>query len=126
MERHAVIVAGFGFRAGATTASLQAALDAARLAEWPVTHLATLEDKAPALAELARLLAVPLVVVPPARIAGSATPTQSSASQAARGAGSVAEACALVAAGADARLLAARSISHDRMATCAIAAGAST
>jgi len=121
-----VIVAGFGFRSGATAASLRAALDAARIAGWPVTHLATIEDKAEALAELARLLVLPLIAVTPARIFGLATPTRSLASQAARGAGSVAEACALVAAGPGARLLAPRSISHDRMATCALAAGVST
>lgn len=121
-----MIVAGFGFRGSATSASLQAALDLARIAGRPVTHLATLEDKAASVAQLARLLALPLIAVAPARIVGLVTPTQSLASQAVRGVGSVAEACALLAAGAGARLLAPRSISHDRMATCALAAGAST
>ena len=126
MERDAVIVAGFGFRSGATTASLQAALDGARIAGAPVTHLATLEDKADALAELARLLAVSVIAVAPEHIADLSTPTRSKASQAARGAGSVAEACALVAAGPGARLFAPRRISTDRMATCALAEGGST
>jgi len=118
-----MIVAGFGFRSGATTASLRAALEAAE-GERRVTHLATLEDKASDLQELAALLSLPLVAIAPARIIDQPTPTQSLASQAARGVGSVAEACALVAAGATARLLAVRSISPDHMATCAIAEGA--
>ena len=121
-----MIVAGFGFRSDATTASLQAALDLAQIAGRPVTHLATIEDKAAPLAELARRLALPLIAVAPEHIVGLATPTRSLASQAARGAGSVAEACALAAAGPGAHLLAPRSISHDRMATCALAEGAST
>ncbi|MCI4592074.1 cobalamin biosynthesis protein [Sphingobium sp. BYY-5] len=122
-----MIVAGFGFRAGATTASLRAALEQARTGGQPVTHLATLEDKAQGLVELASLLALPLVLVAPARVIGFPTLTQSLAAKAARGTGSVAEACALAAAGIDdARLLGPRSISPDRMATCAIAQGTST
>ena len=129
-----MIVAGFGFRAGATTASLQSALDAARAAgraagragEWPITHLATIADKAEALVGLSAAFALPLIVITSGDIAGLVTPTLSPASQQARGTGSVAEACALAAAGGGARLLAPRSISHDRMATCALAAGGTT
>jgi cobalt-precorrin 5A hydrolase len=126
-----MIVAGFGFRAGATVAAMRAALDLARHGLPPVTHLATLHDKAEALAPLARALGLPVVAVDalgpapaPAPALGPApTPTTSSASLAARGVGSVAEASALCAAGDGAHLLRPRQISPDRMATCAIAQG---
>jgi cobalt-precorrin 5A hydrolase len=120
-----MIVAGFGFRAGATTASLRAAL-AATSGGQDITHLATPADKAPALAELAAQLALPLIPIAADRLASLPTITRSPASLAARGIGSVAEACALAGAGKGARLRAARSLSPDRMATCAIAQGVSS
>lgn len=112
-----MIVAGFGYRSGATIASLRAALALAQAGAPPVTHLATLADKLPLLAGLG----LPTLVADD--LAGVSTPTLSPASLAARGTGSVAEAAALVAAGPGARLLVARQISPDRMATCAIAQG---
>lgn len=118
-----MIVAGFGFRAGAGLPSLRAALALAQPGLPPVTHLATAADKAAALAPLARALGLPLIGLAPGRLAGVPTPTRSAASRAARGTGSVAEAAALVAAGPGARLIAGRFISADRMATCAIAQG---
>ncbi len=125
-----VIVAGFGFRKGATAASLVASLEAAlALAQQglpPVAALATAEDKAPALRPLAMVMGVPLVALPAAALAGIRTQTFSSFSLAAHGTGSVAEASALIAAGEGARLLGPRQISPDRMATCALAQGFST
>ncbi len=59
----------------------------------------------------------------PDALAAVTTPTRSRASLKARGVGSVAEACALAAAGVQSRLLRTRQISPDRMATCAIAQG---
>ena len=123
-----MIVAGFGFRQGANATSLQAALTLALAAATddgvlPVTLLATLDDKAATLAPLAGRLGIALVPVSSAALALVQTPTSSIASRAARGAGSVAEACALVVAGAGARLLGQRQISPDRMATCALAQG---
>ncbi|WP_294255294.1 cobalamin biosynthesis protein [uncultured Sphingomonas sp.] len=114
-----MIVAGFGYRSGATAASLRAALEVAQAGTPPVTHVATLADKLPLLAALG----LPTIAVE--TVAGIATPTRSVASFAARGTGSVAEAAALAAAGPGARLLVPRQISPDRMATCAIAEGAS-
>lgn len=113
-----MIVAGFGFSTRATLDSLKGALTAAG---GRPEALATLEDKAPALAPLAEALALPLIAV-----AGPlpATRTQSAASLRARGAGSVAEACALAAAGPGAYLLGPRAVSPDRLATCALARGA--
>jgi cobalt-precorrin 5A hydrolase len=116
-----MIVAGFGFRATATPASLRAALALAGQGRPPITHLATAADKAPALAPLARSLGLPLLSLTPAQLAAVATPTQSPASIAARGLGSLAEAAALAGAGPDALLLAPRRISPDRLASCALA-----
>lgn len=118
-----MIVAGFGFRAGAGLASLWAALELARQGKPAVTHLATAEDKVAALSLLAEALGVPVLGVPSQKLSGMVTLTRSTASVAARFTGSLAEASALGAAGADARLLGPRHVSPDRMATCAIAEG---
>ncbi|HWU01454.1 MAG TPA: cobalamin biosynthesis protein, partial [Novosphingobium sp.] len=58
-----MIVAGFGFRRGAGAASLQNALDAAQQGLPAVTHLATAQDKAAALAPLAQRLGLPVVAL---------------------------------------------------------------
>ncbi|MGN8000079.1 cobalamin biosynthesis protein [Sphingomonas sp. 22176] len=112
-----MIVAGFGYRSGATAASLRSALLLAQAGAPPVTHVATLADKAP----LLEALGLPIIAVE--AVAGITTPTRSAASFAAHGTGSVAEAAALAAAGAGGRLRVSRQISPDRMATCAIAEG---
>ena len=112
-----MIVAGFGFSSRATIASLQGALAAA--GGMP-DALATLADKAPALAPLAKALNLPLI---PVAEPLPETLTQSEASRNARGTGSVAEACALAAAGPGAYLLGPRTVSPDRLATCALAEG---
>lgn len=113
-----MIVAGFGFSTRATLESLRGALAATG---GRPQALATLADKAPALAPLAEALDLPLIAV-----AGplSDTKTQSATSLSARGTGSVAEATALAAAGPGAYLLAPRAVSPDRLATCALAQGA--
>ncbi len=114
MERDAVIVAGFGFSTRATVESLKGAL--AATGHQP-DAVATLADKAPLLSALG----LPVIAVSsPLPL----TPTQSPASLAARGTGSVAEACALDAAGPGAYLLTTRRVSPDGLATCAIAKGA--
>ncbi|WP_395337464.1 cobalamin biosynthesis protein [Novosphingobium sp. BL-8H] len=119
-----MIVAGFGFRAQANVHSLCSAYQLAREGMPPITHVATLAEKAHLLAELSNLLGLPLIAVPQERLAQARTLTASAASRAARGVDSVAEASALAALGADtAVLLARRHISRDRMATCAIASG---
>jgi len=123
-----VIVAGFGFRTGAAQSSLRDALEMARAdcGNAVVTALAAPTDKAQNLARLAAELGVPVVAISPEALEQAPTSTFSSISLAARRTGSVAEAAALAAAGPGARLLAARHISSDRMATCAIAQGIST
>lgn len=129
------MVAGFGWRAGATSASLRAALELAlcqvsRL-PGPLTLLATAQDKAQAacLQTLAAQLGLPVRAVPLALLRAMPTPTRSAVVQRLRGSGSVAEAAALAAAAQmsnmqnnpSARLLHPRSISPDRLATCALA-----
>ena len=119
-----MIVAGFGFRAGASTASLRDALRRAAQGRR-VQALATAHDKVetPSFQALAQDLGLPTHAVAPEDLAQQHTQTASTASQVARNTGSVAEAAALAAAGPGARLLTARQISADRQATCALAEG---
>ncbi|TRD22892.1 cobalamin biosynthesis protein [Palleronia caenipelagi] len=117
-----MIVAGFGFRSGATVQSLASALAATGITP---DALASIADKcaSPAFVTLAGRLNLPIIPVPPEDLPRS-TPTRSTASLAARETGSVAEASALAAAGPGAHLLIARQIAPDRQSTCAIAEGA--
>jgi len=116
-----MIVAGFGFRSSATVESF---IDALVRAEGPAPDLlATLDGKAQTAAFSAFCLSqdLPLRAVTTGEAQRQNTQTGSKSSQAAYGVGSVAEACALAAAGPGARLLGPRAISGDRMATCALA-----
>lgn len=115
-------VAGFGFRTGASLASLQDALSAAGGAEG-LARIATVADKAEAsvFKALGDTLGVTIHAVPQDAIAAAPVTTQSVKSQSLRGTGSLSEAAALAAAGPGATLLAVRAISGDKMATCAIA-----
>ncbi len=115
-----MIVAGFGFRQGASVDSLRAAL--AFTGARP-DLLATAASKAncPALHALAQELRLTIHAVPSETLTAQTTVTQSAAAIAALATGSVAEAAALSAAGPGARLTGPRVISPDRMASCAIA-----
>lgn len=115
-------VAGFGFRAGASLASLQDALAAAGGSEGLVC-ISTVADKAEATVfkALGEALNLPVHAVPHHAIKAAPVTTHSAKSQKLRGTGSLSEAAALAAAGAGATLLATRAISGDKMATCAIA-----
>lgn len=117
-------VAGLGFKRDVTLASLREALLAAGGAEG-LAAVATVSDKADtdALKQLARECGVPIRAVTAAALAGIDTPTQSELVAEKFGTGSVAEAAALAAAGAGARLIATRVVSQDRTATAAIAEG---
>ncbi|APL95136.1 cobalamin biosynthesis protein [Sphingobium indicum] len=116
-----MIVAGFGFRHGASLASLESALERATGGMIAVDALATLDGKTQQLAPLARKLALPLIAVGVERLADQPVATRSPASMAAYGAGSVAEATALAALTQKGRLLAPRAFSSDRFASCALA-----
>ncbi len=117
-----MIVAGFGFRNGATAGSLRDALGQFDATPDKVATVATKAGAAP-FVEVAQVLDLPVVSVPACALGAAKVLTVSSASLKQYGTGSVAEAAALVAAGPGARLLGVRQISHDRMATCAIAIG---
>ena len=108
----APVVAGFGGTSRATLESYRDALARAGRADV----LAGLAVKQ-GVAELARDLGLPYVAV--AQMAGTVTPTQSAASLAAHGTGSVAEACALLAAGPGAVIVMRRVVSGDGQATSA-------
>jgi cobalt-precorrin 5A hydrolase len=122
MELIKMIVAGFGFRKGVSTDSLADALSQACVTFSP-NAFATLQDKEDVLRGFAELWLLPLIVISSNLAQAQLTLPHSSISLTKKSTGSVAEATALAAAGANARLTAPRSISTDRMATCAIAIG---
>ncbi|WP_076866866.1 cobalamin biosynthesis protein [Bradyrhizobium mercantei] len=117
-------VAGLGFRSNASVASLRDALDAAGGSEG-LAALATVSDKvdAAALRGLAQELGLSIRGIPAEALAEIETVTQSELIRAEFGTGSIAEAAAIAAAGRGARLISARAVSQDRMATAAIAEG---
>jgi cobalt-precorrin 5A hydrolase len=115
-----MIVAGFGFRARATMASFAGALAAADAPEAPIVF-ATLNRKADDLRPFAQARSTTVLAISTADAAAQTTLTASSNSEEQTGLGSVAEACALAAAGPGAKLLGPRVVSSDHMATCAIA-----
>jgi cobalt-precorrin 5A hydrolase len=123
MERHPMIVAGFGFRTGATLAALQDALAKAGGPQG-VTHLATLSAKADGLRSLAHALDLPVVALDADSLRGVPTLTRSDRVEQMFGIGSVAEAAALAGAGPGAKLRGPRAVSADGRATAAIADGA--
>lgn len=111
-------VAGLGFRSAATVDDLEAALALAGGAEV----LATETRKAGA-AVMAALAARTGLAVRAVDVSGVETQTQSARVKGAFGTGSVAEAAALGAAGANACLVVARVVTPNGMATAAIAEG---
>lgn len=117
-----MIVAGFGFRHGATEDSFADAL-ARATGGHTVDAIATLAGKAPDITHFAMRRNLRLIPVSAAAAEAMDTLSTSKISLAVKSLPSVAEATALAAAGPDARLLAPRVISTDRMATCAIAEG---
>ncbi|MCW3781997.1 cobalamin biosynthesis protein [Defluviimonas salinarum] len=115
-------VAGIGFRRAATVASLR---DAVERAGGGAELLATAASKAeaPAARELAAELGLRLCGLDRAVLEVEETLTHSARVAERFGAGSVAEAAALAAAGPGARLLGPRVVSGDGLATAAIAIG---
>lgn len=115
-----MIVAGFGFRGGATTAALVAAYQAAG---GGADALATAEDKAAhgVFRALGVELGLPLIAVPLADLSPDASPSPHVPGRYHNR--SLAEAAALAAAGPGARLLGPRVTSPDGMATAALAEG---
>lgn len=122
-----MIIAGFGFRQNASVDSLLSAFARAQNNNL-IDALATAEDKAqsPVFIAFSEAICLPVHGIKPDALRQMQTLTQSAAALAARGTGSVAEAAALAAAGPGATLLAAREISDDNRATCALAQGTPT
>ncbi|MGD9512219.1 MAG: cobalamin biosynthesis protein [Geminicoccaceae bacterium] len=122
-----MIVAGFGFRQGASSGDILAALDAALAAHGrrEVAALATSQDKAaePGLLAAGRALGRPVTALPQEKLLAVAhqTLTRSDRSMEATGLPSLSEAAALAAAGEAARLLGPRVVVGA--ATCALAEG---
>lgn len=123
-----MLACGIGCRRGAPVEDIEAAIRAARVAtacEAAIGLIATEASKVdePALVEVARRLGVVLVGYGADELNGASDRvlTLSQAAQAHKGVASVAEAAALLAAGADARLLGPRSAVPT--ATCALAVG---
>jgi cobalt-precorrin 5A hydrolase len=120
------IVAGVGFRAACTAEEIAALVrQVASAAGVEVGRLAAPDFKAeaPALRRAAEMLGLELVLAPHARLA-EVQPlclSRSRAAEAATDLASVAEACALAAAGPGARLLGPRT--SNGVATCALAQG---
>lgn len=117
-------VVGLGFRKGASLASLRDALD--RAGGAGADALASAADKAaaPVMQALAAALGLPVIGVAAGRLAAQPVATSSPRVQALRGTGSVCEAAALAGAGPGARLVCARVVSGDGMATAALAEAA--
>ena len=117
-----MIVAGVGCTARATGAEIGALV--VQVAQGrALAALACLEMRVGQIGPVAERLGLPVLVVRAARIEGVQTPSLSPRIMAQYGTGSVAEACALVAAGTGAEIIAARQISGARQATCALAQG---
>lgn len=117
----AIRVAGFGFRRGASLASLESALEQLQRRYGLVDRLAAAESMVALVEALGRERGMAVIAVADAALPQAATLTRSEQSLQARGTGSVAEAVALLAAGPGATLLGPRLISADRLATAAMA-----
>jgi cobalt-precorrin 5A hydrolase len=121
-----MIVAGIGFRTAATAEDITALVrQVAAVAGVNVGRLAApaFKAEAPALTQAAERLGLELTLLSETELA-AAQPlclTRSHAAQAATGFTSVAEACALAAAGSGGRLLGPRT--SNGLATCALAQG---
>ena len=117
-------VAGFGFRSGASLASLSDAMAAAGGADG-LTAIATATDKAQTLVfrSFALEMQLPVIFIAPAQIEAADVTTHSSKSLVARGTVILSESSALSASGPGSKLITTRAISADKMATCAIAEG---
>ena len=118
-------VAGIGFRGAAKLASLRDALDRALrdTAGCPIDALATesAKSRTEVFKALAQDLGVPGLGVSAEDMAQMITLTQSQRIQDRFGTGSLAEAAALALVGPEGRLVAARVVSGDGMATAALA-----
>lgn len=113
-------VAGLGFRAAATLASLDELLLRLDLTPGAQLALPAFRQIHPLTGEL-QARGFGIRFIPEAALRGVSTPTRSPRVLARFGTGSIAEACALVAAGPAARIILPRVVSTDGCATAALA-----
>lgn len=114
------ICCGIGLRTGAGPASLAGLFASLDLAPGAPVALPAFRAAHPVLDWL-RAEGFQLHLIAPEALLGLRTPTQSPRQLAAYGTGSMAEACALALAGQDARIIRARILSGDRLASAALA-----
>ena len=123
------LIAGFGYRAAATAASMEDALaralaaagDAAGGASGAAIFSAPADKiSAPCARDFAAARGVEITPIDAAILCLFNTPTQAPRVIEKRGVGSVAEAVAMAAAGMGGELIVPRTVSEDRMATCAL------
>lgn len=119
-----MIVAGIGYRSGATPDDLRAALSL--LAPQPDAIATVAERAGEPLAALALAQQILLISLSAESLRGIETPTQSPRILARFGTGSLAEACAIKAAGPGATLIQPRVIAPSGRVTVALAQGTST
>ena len=119
-----LFIIGCGFRKNASIESFESALSKLPTVEY-YSGICAPEDKLThdALCAFAKKMVLPIYGIKSDAIASAATYSQSEKIFEVRRTGSVAEAAALAFFKAPARLLAARAISNDRQAVCAIAKG---
>ncbi len=114
-------IAGIGLRAAASLADLQDALALAGCAQPDALATVTTKAKKPQVQALAKALNIPVIALEEDDISGISTVTCSPRIKARFGTGSLAEAAALAAGGAQARLICPRVKTTNGLATAAIA-----
>ena len=120
-----LFVIGYGFRKNASIESFESAFSKLPRIEY-YSGICVPDDKIShkALCEFAKKMVLPVYGIKRDAIASAVTLTKSAKIIEARNTGSVAEAAALAIFKTPARLIAARAISSDKYAVCAIAKGA--
>ena len=113
-------VVGLGLRSAATPASLEDLIERLQIAPDLPLAVPAFRRSHPAVLDLQRR-GRRIIPLPEAALSGTSTPTRSPRILARHGTGSIAEACAIVAAGPGARIIVPRVVSADGCATAALA-----
>lgn len=113
-------VVGLGLRSAATPASLEELIERLQIAPDLPLAVPAFRGSHPAVLDLQRR-GRRIIPLPDTALSGISTPTRSPRILARHGTGSIAEACAIVAAGPGARIIVPRVVSTDGRATAALA-----
>lgn len=113
-------IVGLGLRTGASLASLEGLFHGLQVTTDLPLAIPVFRQSHPAIQQL-QMRGHSIIPIPEAALRCASTPTRSPRILARYGAGSIAEACALVAAGPAARIILPRVVSADGCATAAIA-----